>query len=86
MSSKCPVSRFREVVPVAKGKQRVIRDPQFEEMAGHLNPDLFKKSYAFVDELKKKEKAVDQERSAQDKECWEESSTTKSTASNGVTT
>ena len=58
MSSKRPVSRYREVVPVAKGKQRVIRDPRFEEMAGQLNPDLFKKSYTFVDELKKKEKQL----------------------------
>lgn len=33
-----------------------MRDPRFEESAGQLNPDLFKKSYAFVDELKKKEK------------------------------
>ena len=58
MSSKRPVSRFREVVPVAKDKQRVIRDPRFEEAAGQLNPDLFKKSYTFVDELKKKEKQL----------------------------
>ena len=58
MSSKCPVSRFREVVPVAKDRQREIRDPRFEETAGQLNSDLFKKSYAFVDELKKKEKRL----------------------------
>lgn len=58
MSSKRPVSRFREVVPVAKDRQREIRDPRFEETAGQLNSDLFKKSYAFVDELKKKEKQL----------------------------
>ena len=58
MSSKRPVSRFREVVPVAKDRQREIRDPRFEETAGQLNSDLFKKSYAFVDELKKKEKRL----------------------------
>lgn len=52
------MSRFREVIPVAKDKQRVIRDPRFEATAGHLNPDLFKKSYTFVDELKKKEKQL----------------------------
>ena len=44
------------MIPVAKDKQRVIRDPRFEETAGQLNTDLFKKSYAFVGELKKKEK------------------------------
>lgn len=58
MSSKRRVSRFREVVPVAKDRQREIRDPRFEETAGQLNSDLFKKSYAFVDELKKKEKRL----------------------------
>ena len=58
VSSKHPVSRFREVVPVIKDKQREIRDPRFEETAGQLNPDLFKKSYAFVDDLKKKEKQL----------------------------
>ena len=58
MSSKRPVSRFREVVPVAKDRQREMRDPRFEETAGQLNSDLFKKSYAFVDELKKKEKQL----------------------------
>jgi ribosomal RNA-processing protein 36 len=58
MSSKRPVSRFREVVPVAKDSRREIRDPRFEETAGQLNSDLFKKSYAFVDELKKKEKQL----------------------------
>ena len=58
MSSKHPVSRFREVVPVTKAKRREIRDPRFEETAGHLNPDLFKKSYAFVDDLKRKEKQL----------------------------
>lgn len=58
MSSKRPVSRFREVVPVAKDGQRVVRDPRFEETAGQLNTDLFKKSYAFVDELKRKEKQL----------------------------
>ena len=58
MSSKRPVSRFREVVPVAKVNRRERRDPRFEETAGQLNPDLFKKSYAFVDDLKKKEKQL----------------------------
>lgn len=58
MSSKRPVSRFREVVPVVKDKLSETRDPRFEETAGKLNSDLFKKSYAFVDELKKKEKQL----------------------------
>ena len=58
MSSKRPVSRFREVVAVTKDKRREIRDPRFEEGAGQLNQDLFKKSYAFVDDMKKKEKLL----------------------------
>ena len=58
MSSRRPVSRFREVVPIVKDKKREIRDPRFDESAGKLNPDLFKKSYAFVDDLKKGEKQL----------------------------
>lgn len=58
MSSKRPVPRFREVVSVPKDSGKEIRDPRFEEAAGKLNPDLFKKSYAFVDDLKKQERQL----------------------------
>ena len=55
MSSKKPVPIFREVISVQK-EERQAWDPRFDERSGKLNEDLFKKSYGFVDEMKKKEK------------------------------
>ena len=48
--------RFREVVPVKKHGE--IRDPRFDERAGSFNESLFKKSYAFLDNMKRSEKQV----------------------------
>jgi ribosomal RNA-processing protein 36 len=33
-------------------------DPRFDERAGKLNKDLFKKSFSFVEEIKKDEKSL----------------------------
>lgn len=59
MSSKQPVSRFREVMvggPKRASASSQSVDPRFDERAGSLNEDLFKKSYAFVEEMKQSEK------------------------------
>ena len=56
VSSKKPMPRFREVVPVKKHGE--IRDPRFDERAGSFNESLFKKSYAFLGDMKKSEKHV----------------------------
>ncbi|XP_022849719.1 ribosomal RNA processing protein 36 homolog isoform X1 [Olea europaea var. sylvestris] len=45
MSSKKPVSRFREVIQVPK---RVGRDPRFESLCGKLDVEGFKKRYDFI--------------------------------------
>ncbi|KAL6527868.1 hypothetical protein OROMI_029679 [Orobanche minor] len=45
MSSKKPVSRFREVIQVPK---RVVRDPRFESLCGNMDVDGFKKRYNFI--------------------------------------
>ncbi|KAI3453657.1 hypothetical protein Pfo_010320 [Paulownia fortunei] len=45
MSSKKPVSRFKEVIQVPK---RVVRDPRFESLCGKLDVDGFKKRYNFI--------------------------------------
>ncbi|KAL3833551.1 hypothetical protein ACJIZ3_008287 [Penstemon smallii] len=45
MSSKKPVSRFREVLQVPK---KVVRDPRFESLCGTLDVDGFKKRYNFI--------------------------------------
>src|SRR5690606_20215309 len=52
MSSKKPVSRKREAVPVP-----IIhaRDPRFDPAVGNVDSDRFKKNYAFLDEYREKE-------------------------------
>ncbi|XP_016459513.1 uncharacterized protein LOC107783063 [Nicotiana tabacum] len=45
MSSKKPVSRFREIIQVPK---KVTRDPRFESLCGQLDEDGFKKRYNFL--------------------------------------
>ncbi|KAH9093931.1 hypothetical protein Ae201684P_016551 [Aphanomyces euteiches] len=52
MTSKRPVGRFREVLQVRK---KATRDPRFDNASGKLNEDLFKKSYAFLEEYKEAE-------------------------------
>lgn len=57
ISSRIPVSRFREVIPVPKKKEEIC-DPRFNEAAGKFNKDLFEKSFAFVEDMKKDEKKL----------------------------
>ncbi|EPY52409.1 DUF947 family rRNA processing protein [Schizosaccharomyces cryophilus OY26] len=52
VSSKRPVSRFREVVDVPK---KFTRDPRFDSLSGNLNKEKVKKNYSFVFEYRKKE-------------------------------
>ncbi|KAL1546972.1 ribosomal RNA processing protein 36 [Salvia divinorum] len=64
ISSKKPVSRFREVIQAPK---MVIRDPRFESLCGNLDVDGHKKRYNFIydktlpaekEELKKQMKKI----------------------------
>ncbi|KAL0448113.1 UNVERIFIED_CONTAM: rRNA biogenesis protein rrp36 [Sesamum latifolium] len=62
MSSKKPVSRFREVIQMPKKDSpsnicsrfilpchwKVVRDPRFESLCGNLDVDGFKKRYNFI--------------------------------------
>ncbi|ORX45818.1 DUF947-domain-containing protein, partial [Piromyces finnis] len=52
ISSKKPVSRYREVVEIKKKK---ARDPRFDNLSGKYNEDLFKKSYKFLAEMEENE-------------------------------
>ncbi|KAJ2827445.1 rRNA biogenesis protein rrp36, partial [Coemansia furcata] len=52
MSSKRPVSRFRQVVDIAKPQ---TRDPRFDNLSGHFNEDLYEKSYGFLDKQQEEE-------------------------------
>ncbi|KAH0663111.1 hypothetical protein KY284_028042 [Solanum tuberosum] len=45
MSSKKPVSRFREIIQVPK---RATRDPRFESLNGQVDEEGFKKRYNFL--------------------------------------
>lgn len=45
ISSKKPVSRFKEVIQVPK---RIVRDPRFETLCGTLDEEGFKKRYNFL--------------------------------------
>jgi ribosomal RNA-processing protein 36 len=56
MSSKRPVKPFRQVIPTPSLDKRVKCDPRFDERCGHLNKDLFMKSYAFLDDIQDREK------------------------------
>lgn len=52
MSSKRPVSRYREVVEGTKAK---FRDPRFDSMSGTLNAGHYETAYKWMDEYKQEE-------------------------------
>ena len=56
MSSKKPVTQFREVVELKKKEQRL--DPRFDEQTGTLNKEMFKKAYGFLDAIQQREMQV----------------------------
>lgn len=53
MSSKVPVSRFRQVV--APQHKAPARDPRFDSLSGVYNPGLYKKAYGFLDDMRTEE-------------------------------
>lgn len=53
LSSKKPVPRLRQVIPV---KKRMARDPRFDELSGTFNQEMFDKAYSFLDDVKANEK------------------------------
>ncbi|KAM6367626.1 ribosomal RNA processing protein 36 homolog isoform 1-T1 [Alca torda] len=55
MSSKKRVPFLRRVVPVTK---KVHRDPRFDDLSGEYNPEIFMKTYSFLDSIKKQEKEM----------------------------
>ncbi|XP_031408530.1 ribosomal RNA processing protein 36 homolog [Meleagris gallopavo] len=52
-SAKKPMPFLRQVVPVTK---KVHRDPRFDDLSGEYNPEIFMKTYSFLDTIKKQEK------------------------------
>ncbi|KAL8185225.1 UNVERIFIED_CONTAM: hypothetical protein K2H54_043446 [Gekko kuhli] len=55
LSAKKPAPFLRQVVPV---KKKVSRDPRFDDLSGEYNPEVFEKTYAFLNDLRKNEKEV----------------------------
>nr|XP_006818700.1 PREDICTED: ribosomal RNA processing protein 36 homolog isoform X2 [Saccoglossus kowalevskii] len=55
MSSKIPVSRYREIIPV---KKQVQRDPRFDDLSGQYKEEVFNKRYDFLKDIKMGEKKL----------------------------
>ena len=53
MSSKRPMAVNSEVK-----KRPVARDPRFDDLSGEYDEQLFKKSYKFIEKIKKSENKV----------------------------
>ncbi|XP_053169315.1 ribosomal RNA processing protein 36 homolog [Hemicordylus capensis] len=53
ISAKKPAPFLRQVVPVRK---KVPRDPRFDSLSGEYKPEVFEKTYGFLNDLRKKEK------------------------------
>ncbi|XP_073700569.1 ribosomal RNA processing protein 36 homolog [Garra rufa] len=55
ISSKRPVPFLRKVVPV---KKRISRDPRFDDLSGEYKPEVFFKTYKFINDIKEREKTI----------------------------
>ncbi|XP_059138356.1 kelch domain-containing protein 3 isoform X2 [Peromyscus eremicus] len=55
MSAKVRVPFLRQVVPISK---KVARDPRFDDLSGEYNPEIFDKTYQFLDDIRAKEKEL----------------------------
>lgn len=55
LTSKRPVSSLRSIVPV---KKQEFIDPRFSSAFGEYKPDLFRKSYGFINDIRMNETDV----------------------------
>ncbi|XP_045860471.1 kelch domain-containing protein 3 isoform X2 [Meles meles] len=55
MSAKVRVPFLRQVVPISK---KVARDPRFDDLSGEYNPEVFDKTYEFLNDIRAKEKEL----------------------------
>ncbi|XP_036022876.1 ribosomal RNA processing protein 36 homolog isoform X4 [Onychomys torridus] len=53
MSAKVRVPFLRQVVPISK---KLARDPRFDDLSGEYNPEVFDKTYQFLNDIRAKEK------------------------------
>ncbi|CAH7214927.1 Rrp36 [Phodopus roborovskii] len=55
MSAKARVPFLRQVVPISK---KVARDPRFDDLSGEYNPEIFDKTYQFLNDIRAREKEL----------------------------
>ncbi|XP_028255286.1 ribosomal RNA processing protein 36 homolog [Parambassis ranga] len=55
ISAKRSVPYLRQVVPIKKATQR---DPRFDDLSGEYKPDIFEKTYKFINDIKHREKEI----------------------------
>ncbi|XP_053314897.1 ribosomal RNA processing protein 36 homolog, partial [Spea bombifrons] len=55
MSSKRPVAFLRKVTGA---KKEMRRDPRFDDLSGEFKPEVFEKTYTFLEDVKKREKEI----------------------------
>ncbi|KAL0622417.1 Ribosomal RNA processing protein 36-like protein [Plecturocebus cupreus] len=61
MSAKIRVPFLRQVVPISKKVRKegqVTRDPRFDDLSGEYNPEVFDKTYQFLNDIRAKEKEL----------------------------
>lgn len=59
VSAKRRAPFLRQVIPV---KKAVSRDPRFDDLSGEYKPEIFEKTYKFINDIKQREKEVVQKR------------------------
>ncbi|XP_029327450.1 ribosomal RNA processing protein 36 homolog isoform X4 [Mus caroli] len=69
MSAKVRVPFLRQVVPISK---KVARDPRFDDLSGDYNPEVFDKTYQFLNDIRAKEKQEQQEMAQQERKQQQE--------------
>ncbi|XP_035037019.2 ribosomal RNA processing protein 36 homolog [Hippoglossus stenolepis] len=55
ISAKKPAPFLRRVVAIRKP---TLRDPRFDDLSGEYKPEIFEKTYKFIDNIKQREKEV----------------------------
>ncbi|XP_040891378.1 ribosomal RNA processing protein 36 homolog [Toxotes jaculatrix] len=55
ISAKKPAPFLRQVVPIRKP---TLRDPRFDDLSGEYEPEIFQKTYRFINDIKQREREV----------------------------
>ncbi|KAM6940188.1 ribosomal RNA processing protein 36 homolog [Xenentodon cancila] len=55
ISAKKPAPFLRQVVPI---KKQMLRDPRFDDLSGEYKPEIFEKTYKFINDIKQREKEI----------------------------